>query len=685
MFAKGFFLFKDIVKLNNMWYTYKDIITNCGGITLAKNNYSSEDIKILKELEAVRVRPGMYIGSTGVKGLHHILWEIIDNAVDEAANGFAKKVTVCLYDDGSASVEDDGRGMPVDVHPDAGVSGVEVIFTQLHAGGKFNNDNYNYSGGLHGVGASVTNALSEWLKVEVYNKTVYEMEFHSYEDKVQKKILSGVAKAPLKNTGIKTIKHGTFVRFKPDARVFETTLFSRETIITRLRETSFLNKGVELIFKDLRTNQDSQELVFKSDGGIKDYVSYINRGKNVLYPEPIYFSAIKDDIIIEAAFQHTDGYTENVFSFVNNIPTVDGGTHDVGFKSGLTKFLNDYAKDNLSGKNKGTSFNGEDYRVGISAVVAVKVKNAQFEGQTKGKLGNVEVRPAVESATVEGLTNTASNKKQVKYFDAIMEKAISSAKEREAVRHTKELNRAKSGADSTRLLGKLANCSSKDSSLNEIFIVEGDSAGGSAKEGRDRKHQAILPLRGKPLNVEKKKLEQILQNEEIRTIISALGTGIGSDFDLESLKYHKVIILSDADQDGAHIRAILLTFFFRYMKELVNAGHVYIGMPPLYKVSKGNVEEYAYDDKELSEKIAKVGRGYTLQRYKGLGEMNPSQLWDTTLNPETRSLMQVTIEDAAEADKLITVLMGDEVGERKKYIFENANFNKEDKFAKMKR
>ncbi len=648
---------------------------------MAKNTYSSEDIKILKELEAVRVRPGMYIGSTGSKGLHHILWEIIDNAVDEAANGFAKKVIVCLYPDGSASVEDDGRGMPVDIHPDAGVSGVEVIFTQLHAGGKFNNENYSYSGGLHGVGASVTNALSEWLKVEVYNKTIYSMEFSSYEDKAQKKIISGSPKAPLKNTGIKTIKHGTFVRFKPDARVFETTTFNADTIEIRLRETSFLNKGVELVFKDLRENDKNEGVVFKSDGGIKDYVSHINKGKNVLYSEPIYFSATKDDILIEASMQHTDGYSENVFSYVNNIPTIDGGTHDVGFKSGLTKFLNDYAKENLTGKNKGTNFNGEDFRVGMTAVIAIKVKEAQFEGQTKGKLGNVEVRPAVESATLEGLSAFASNKKQAKILDFIMEKAISAAHEREAVRHTKELNRAKSGADSTRLLGKLANCSSKDSKLNEIFIVEGDSAGGSAKEGRDRKHQAILPLRGKPINAEKKSLLEVLKNDEFKTIISALGTGIGKDFDISSLKFDKVIILSDADQDGYHIRSILLTFFFRYMKELILDGHVYVGMPPLYKVYKKDIVEYAYDEEEREKAQQKVGRGYMVQRYKGLGEMSAIQLWDTTLNPETRMLMKVTIDDAAEAERLITIWMGDDSDERKKYIQKHANFNKVDDFV----
>ena len=649
---------------------------------MAKTSYKAEDIKILEGLDAVRLRPGMYIGTTGIKGLHHILWEIVDNAVDEAANGFANKIEVKLYKDGSASVEDNGRGIPTDIHSKAGVSGVEVVFTQLHAGGKFDADNYSYSGGLHGVGASVTNALSEWLTVEIYKDTVYQMEFHSYLDNESGKVKSGVPKAPLKNTKVKTKKRGSFIRFLPDKRVFETTEFSVETILKRLKELAFLNKSLEIKFYDERTDFSR---TYKYDGGIVDFVKYLNEGKSSLYAEPLYFTAERDNIHVEIAIQHTDSYTDSVYSYVNNIPTGEGGMHETGFRSGLTRSLNDYARERNILKDKDDNLLGDDFKEGLTAIISVKMQNVQFEGQTKTKLGNPEARPAVEGVTVAELDLLMKNKKLAKVFDVIIAKALNAAKVRLATKKAKEIARASKSIESQNLVGKLAACSGRKAELNELFIVEGDSAGGSAKQARMRQYQAILPLRGKPLNVEKKKLDQILQNEEIRTIISALGTGIGADFDLESLKYHKVIILSDADQDGAHIRAILLTFFFRYMRELVQAGHIYIGMPPLYKVHKGKVEEYAYDDKELQSKIAKVGRGYEIQRYKGLGEMNPPQLWETTMNPETRSLMQVTIEDAAEADRLITVLMGDEVSERKKYIFEHANFNKEDKFAKIKR
>ena len=589
---------------------------------MAKKTYSADDITVLEGLEAVRVRPGMYIGSTGEKGLHHILWEIVDNAIDEAANGHADSVEVILHKDGSASVEDNGRGIPVDIHKDKKVSAVELVFTQLHAGGKFGNDNYNYSGGLHGVGASVTNALSEWLKVEVYKGNVYRMEFSSHEDPKTGKILSGVPKAPLFDTGMRTRKKGTFIQFKPDPRVFDTVNFKFEIVSKRLREIAFLNKGVKITLIDKREDTPIVK-EFKYDGGIKDFVKYMNEGKNTLYGEPLYVAAEKEGIVIEFAIQNTDSYTESIYSFVNNIPTPEGGMHDVGFKSGLTKVLNEFARANNYIKEKDPNLMGEDFREGMTAILSIKMKNVQFEGQTKTKLGNPEVRPAVESVTIEEIGILSKNKKNADVFDAILKKALGAAKVRNAAKHAKEVARGKKEAEATKLIGKLANCSSRKAELNEIFIVEGDSAGGSAKQGRDRQHQAILPLRGKPLNAEKKRIDEVLKNEEIRTIISALGTGIGSDFTLKNLNYHKVIILSDADQDGAHIRAILLTFFFRYMRELVQMGHVYIGMPPLYKVYKKDVEEYAYDDNELHAKIEKVGRGYQIQRYKGLGEMNP--------------------------------------------------------------
>lgn len=646
---------------------------------MATNGYSSGDIDILEGLEAVRVRPGMYIGSTGVKGLHHILWEIVDNAIDEAANGYADTVSVILYKDGSASVEDNGRGIPTDIHPKAKVSGVQVVFTQLHAGGKFNNDNYKFSGGLHGVGASVTNALSEWLKVEVYKKTVYKMDFKSWVDKRNGKIYAGIPQGELENTKEKTNKHGSFVRFKPDATIFETVEFKAEIISKRLKELAFLNKGVKITFTDKRSENPVTE-EFCYDGGIIDFVKYLNEGKTTLYSDPIYVCKEKDDIKIEFAIQHTDAYTESIYSFVNNIPTPEGGMHEVGFKSGVTRIMNDIARERGFLKAKDQNLIGEDFREGMTAIISIKMKNVEFEGQTKTKLGNPEVKPAVESVTISELSILGKDKKKNEILEKMMEKALAAEKARTAARKAKEVARAKNSADGAKLVGKLADCSSRKAELNEVFIVEGDSAGGSAKQGRDRQHQAILPLRGKPLNTEKKRIEEVLKNEEIRTIISALGTGIGSDFSMKDLRYDKVIILSDADQDGAHIRAILLTFFFRYMRELIQEGHVYIGMPPLYKVYKKDVVEYAYDDKELKKKIEIVGRGYQLQRYKGLGEMNPSQLWETTMNPQTRILMRVSIEDAAEAERLITILMGDGLEERKAYIQKYADFNKVDDF-----
>ena len=647
---------------------------------MSNNTYNSDVIRILEGLEAVRVRPGMYIGSTGPRGLHHILWEIVDNAIDEAANGYADKIEVVLHKDGSVSVEDNGRGIPIDTHKEAGVSALQVVFTQLHAGGKFDNKNYSFSGGLHGVGAAVTNALSEWLKVEVYKGTIYQMEFHSYYNEEKKKIMAGEPIGGLKNTRKKTDKQGTYVRFKPDARVFETVNFVQETISKRLRELAFLNRGLTIKFTDLRDDEKFYCKTYKYDGGLVDYVLYLDEGKNKLYDLPVYAKAEKDGILVEFAIQHTDSYTESIFSFVNNIPTPEGGTHEIGFKSAVTRILNDFAKSNNLIKDKDVALQGEDFREGMTAIVSVKMKNVEFDGQTKTKLGNPEAKSAVESATIEELDRLIKNKKNKQIFEAMIKKALGAAKARNAARHAKEIARAKSGADSAKLIGKLAACSSRKAELNEVFIVEGDSAGGSAKQGRDRQHQAILPLRGKPLNVEKKKLEDVLNNDEFRMIITAIGTGIGSDFNINNLNYHKVIILSDADQDGAHIRAILLTFFFRYMKQLIQEGHVYIGMPPLYKVYKKDVTVYAYDDNELQSAIDKVGRGYQIQRYKGLGEMNPDQLWDTTMDPKKRVLMQVTIEDAAQAEKLITTLMGDDLEGRKVYIAEHADFNKEDSF-----
>ncbi len=647
---------------------------------MAKGTYGANDLVELHGLEGVRLRPGMYVGSTGERGLHHILWEIIDNSIDEAANGYADSVEVILRKDGSASVEDNGRGIPVDIHKETGISGVELVFTHLHAGGKFKDENYVYSGGLHGVGASVTNALSSWLIVEVYKGTVYRMDFSSYKDEKGKWHI-GEPKSKLNDTGLRTRKKGTFVQFMPDPNVFETTSFKFDVVAKRLREIAFLNKGVKITLRDQREEPEICK-EFKYDGGIKDFVKYLNEGKNALYPEPFYFEKEVNGIFIEVAFQHTDVYTESVFSFVNNIPTPDGGMHETGFRVGYTKVLNDFARSANYLKGKDENFQGEDLREGLTAILSIKMKNVQFEGQTKTKLGNPEARPAVENVTYDEIEEMTKVKKNLDIFDRIIKKAQGAAKVRVAAKHAKEVARGKKEADSTKLIGKLANCSGRRAEDNEIFIVEGDSAGGSAKQGRDRTHQAILPLRGKPLNAEKKRIDEVLKNEEIRTIISALGTGIGADFNIKNLNYYKVIILSDADQDGAHIRAILLTFFFRYMRELIQNGNVYIGMPPLYKVYKKDVEEYAYDDNELKKKIDKVGRGYQIQRYKGLGEMNPEQLWETTLDPKSRVLMRVTLEDAAEAEKLIVTLMGDAIDQRKAYIYENADFNKEDTFMK---
>lgn len=642
--------------------------------------YSAVDIQILEGLDAVRMRPGMYIGSTGSRGLHHMIWEIVDNAIDEAANGYATEITVTLKKDGSCEVTDNGRGIPTDIHPQLGVSAVEVVYTQLHAGGKFNDKNYAYSGGLHGVGASVVNALSEWLVVDVYqNYTHYQQRFESITDPKTGKIISGHPMAPLAKVG-NTRKRGTQVCFKPDSRVFEDTHFQSDIVRRRVRELAYLNKGVKFVFTDERA-RDTDKRVFEYcyEGGIADFVKYLNTDKTAI-TDPIVFEAMRDGLLVRVAIQYTDSYTENIYSFVNNVPTPEGGTHEIAFKTAVTKAFNDYARRIGAIKEKEANLSGDDFREGMTAVVYAGVKNPQFEGQTKGRLGNTEVKPVFEAVCLEKLSVYLDDLKHQEFAQRIVEKAIKAAKVREASRKAREIARAKNALEAAPLVGKLSSCTGKKAEQNELFIVEGDSAGGSAKQGRDRHFQAILPLRGKPLNVEKKRLDQVLANEEFRSLITALGTGIGEEFDITKLKYNRVIILSDADQDGAHIRAILLTFFFRYMRELVTDGHVYIGMPPLYKVAKGGKTIYCYDDNALPAAIKSIGRGYTLQRYKGLGEMNPEQLWETTMNPDGRKLMQVTIEDLTEADRRVTVLMGDKVEPRKAYISAYANFNKQDDF-----
>ncbi len=677
---------------------------------MADKSYNADDLKILEGLEAVRMRPGMYIGSTGVRGLHHVLWEIVDNSVDEAANGYADEITVTLHADGSASVEDNGRGMPTDVNTKAKMSGVEVIFTKLHAGGKFDTANYAFSGGLHGVGASVTNALSKWLKVEVYRGTVFKMGFTSRYDAERKKWLCGVPDGPLQDTKQKTHKKGTFVRFLPDGEVFETVEWNYDVVLKRLKELAFLNKGLKINLIDEReiyreTEEEDlfgdntktvRELLpprppvsFKYEGGLIDFVKYLNGDKLPLYAEPLYCADVRDiqlkgapkgKIKIEFALCHTKDDSESLFSFVNNISTVEGGYHETGFHNGLLKVVNEFAKSNGILKAKEAPFIADDIKEGLTAVLTVKMAGVEFEGQTKTKLGNPEVRVPVEQAVYEGLNKLIQIKGNKPIFENIAKKAKFAADDRIKHRAERDVAKAASDNDGLNLIGKLAPCSGRNPDMNELFIVEGDSAGGTAKQARVRQFQSILPLRGKPLNVQKKTALQALQNEEIKTLVSAIGAGFNRSFDVEKTRYKKVIILSDADQDGMHIRCILLTFFFKYMRDLVNAGYVYIGMPPLYKVYKKEQVEYAYDDKELDEKIKKVGKGYQIQRYKGLGEMSADQLWDTTMDPARRNLIQVTIEDAAEAANVIDMLMGDKVEGRKEFLAQNANFNKVDGF-----
>ena len=629
-------------------------------MTENKQSYDESQIQVLEGLEAVRKRPGMYIGTTSSRGLHHLVYEIVDNSIDEALAGFCSHIEVTINEDNSITVVDNGRGMPVGIHPKIGRSTIEVIMTVLHAGGKFGGGGYKVSGGLHGVGASVVNALSEACEVTV-----------TREGKVwQQKYSRGNILGDVTQIG-ESDGHGTKTWFKPDHEIFETTEFEFEILQSRLRELAFLNKGIRITLSDKREGQEKGETYYY-EGGIKEFVNYLNRNKDVLHPEPIYVEGEKDGIIAEVSLQYNDGYTENLYSFANNIDTIEGGTHLVGFKTAITRVINDYAKKFGHIKESDKNLSGDDVREGLTAVVSVKISEPQFEGQTKTKLGNSEVRGVVDSIVTEGVGTFLEENPAVGKI--IIDKALMAARARDAARKARELTR-KSVLERSTLPGKLADCSSKDPMECEIYIVEGDSAGGSAKQGRNRKFQAILPLRGKILNVEKQRLDRILNADSIRSMVTAFGAGIGKDFDVSKLRYNRVIIMTDADVDGAHIRTLLLTFFYRYMRPLIDEGHVFIAQPPLYKVSKGKKEIYAYTDEELESALNEMGgkdSSVDIQRYKGLGEMNANQLWDTTMNPEERILLKATVEDAIAADEIFTILMGDKVEPRREFIQKNA-------------
>ena len=625
-------------------------------VSAVDGEYGAEQIQVLEGLEAVRKRPGMYIGSTSERGLHHLVYEVVDNSIDEALAGYCTDINVVIHQDNSITVTDNGRGIPVDLH-ETGKPAVEVVLTVLHAGGKFGGDGYKVSGGLHGVGVSVVNALSEYMEVEVKR----DGKIHAISFK------RGVTVSPMKVIG-ETEETGTKVHFLPDKEIFSVTEYSYDTLKHRLRELSFLNKEISIHLMDERSGKNES---FHFDGGIRSFVQHLNKKKEVLNPEPIYFNGTKDDIVVEISLQYNDSYQENIYSFVNNINTEEGGTHLAGFKIALTRAANDYAKKNNIIKGNQSNLSGEDIREGITSVISLKIREPQFEGQTKTKLGNSEVRGIVDSIVSEGLNEYFEEHPDI--TKKILDKAVMAARAREAARKARELTRRKNALEVSSLPGKLADCSVKDPAHCEIFIVEGDSAGGSAKQGRDRRFQAILPIRGKILNVEKARLDRIYANAEIRTMITAFGSGISDEFDLSKLRYNKIVIMTDADVDGAHIRTLLLTFFYRYMKPLIEHGHVYIAQPPLYQIRKGKKSWYTYSDDELTAKLDEVGRdSAVIQRYKGLGEMNPEQLWDTTMNPEGRTMLQVSMEDAEAADELFTILMGDKVEPRRQFIEEHA-------------
>jgi DNA gyrase subunit B len=629
-----------------------------------EQEYGADQIQVLEGLEAVRKRPGMYIGSTSGKGLHHLVWEIVDNSIDEALAGYCDEINVIIEEDNSITVIDNGRGIPVGIQEKMGRPAVEVIMTVLHAGGKFGGGGYKVSGGLHGVGASVVNALSTNLEVQVHRDgNIYEIKFER-----------GAVVKELEAIGT-TDKTGTIVHFKPDGEIFsETLVYEFDILATRLRELAFLNRGIKITIKDTRVENKQNEYYY--EGGIKSYVEHLNRTKEVIHDEPIFLEGERDGISVEVALQYNEGYTDSIYSFANNIHTYEGGTHESGFKTGLTRVINDYARKNGLIKENDTNLSGDDVREGLTAIVSIKHPDPQFEGQTKTKLGNSEVRTITDSLFSSHFDKFLLENPQV--AKKIVEKGLMAARARLAAKKARELTRRKSALEVSSLPGKLADCSSKDPSISELYIVEGDSAGGSAKQGRDRHFQAILPLRGKILNVEKARLDRILSNNEVRSMITAIGTGIGEDFDIAKARYHKIVIMTDADVDGAHIRTLLLTFFYRYIRKILEAGYVYIAQPPLYKVQQGKKVRYAYDDKELEKIFAELPSQPkpNIQRYKGLGEMNPEQLWETTMDPASRTMLQVSLEDAIEADETFEMLMGDKVEPRRNFIEANAQYVK---------